>query len=89
MNRKAITLVLALVVVGYLYALAPPSLTAPEYRIVDPRYSVPIVALPGYKFNITIEGAGSVSSAQLVAPGVTYSLKIVKTYEEGDQVRCW
>ena len=80
MTRKLffalITLLLVLVVLPGLPSVKSTS----EVAIVDPRYSVPYPCLPSCAVNITLVGAGAISSVWIVAPGYNYSLPIVATW---------
>jgi len=58
----------------------PLAFSAPEARVVDPRYSVPAAVLPGQAFNATIEGAESVAGAWLVAPGFNTLLRVAGSW---------
>jgi hypothetical protein len=58
----------------------PLAFSAPEARVVDPRYSVPVAVLPGQAFNATLAGAESVAGAWLLAPGVNASLRVAGTW---------
>jgi len=69
-----------------LLAALPVALSAPEARVVDPRYSVPVAVLPGQAFNATLAGAESVAGAWLLAPGANVSLRVVGTWLQGGRL---
>ncbi len=69
--------------IALLYLAAPYGLASPELRVVDPRYSVPIAALPGQRFNVTLSGSGVVTGAWIKAPGVNYTLRLVGSVPTG------
>lgn len=64
----------------------PLALSAPEARVVDPRYSLPVAVLPGRAFNASVAGAGSVAGAWLLAPGFNVTLRVASSWPQGEGV---
>jgi len=84
-TMKARHLVTGLILIA-LTALLPLAFPSPEVRIIDPRYAVPVVVVPGQSFNATLQGVRDVSGAWIAAPGFNVSLLPVKSWRFEDTV---
>ena len=66
----------------FLASAIPLVFAAPEARVIDPRYSVPLAVLPGQPFNATIVGAETAAGAWLLAPGFNVTLRVVGSWSQ-------
>ncbi|MEM3138084.1 MAG: hypothetical protein QW760_06150, partial [Thermofilaceae archaeon] len=67
-----------------LYLTTSYVLASPEVRVIDPRYSMPIVVFPGQNFNVTLLSSSRVTGAWIKAPGVNYTLRLISSGSTGD-----